>query len=107
MGRKRSPDAKQSQKVILQFPASLLKRADEIKSSLGVTRSSFIRTCVEEKIRKHEMELLHEELRRAYREMEERRLANYHEFMGGGAHEHQEQSQAQESQGQEPAEKIP
>jgi metal-responsive CopG/Arc/MetJ family transcriptional regulator len=55
-----------SRKVIVQFPESLLERAEALAESLHTDRSKLIRAAVEEKLDQLERERLEAELREGY-----------------------------------------
>ncbi|MSV27145.1 MAG: hypothetical protein EXQ52_00110 [Bryobacterales bacterium] len=55
-----------TKKVIVQFPATLLERAEALADSLHTDRSKLIRAALEEKVERLEREQLEATLREGY-----------------------------------------
>jgi len=64
--RKTKPAALGKARVLIEFPASLLKRADQAARELSKNRSELIRTAVEKMLAEMEAKQLEQELAVAY-----------------------------------------
>jgi metal-responsive CopG/Arc/MetJ family transcriptional regulator len=67
-------------KVILQFSAPLLARTKQLAEELGTSRSTLIRSAVEEKIERVDRQRLAEQLRIGYLETAERGASGQGDF---------------------------
>jgi metal-responsive CopG/Arc/MetJ family transcriptional regulator len=64
--RKTTPAALRKERVLIEFPASLLKRADQAARELSKNRSELIRTAVENLLTEMEAKQLEQQLAAAY-----------------------------------------
>jgi len=64
--RKIKPAALRKERVLIEFPASLLKRADQAARELDKNRSELIRGAVEKLLAEMEAKQLEQELAAAY-----------------------------------------
>ncbi len=64
--RKTTPAAQRKARVLIEFPASLLKRADQAARELSKNRSELIRTAVENLLTEMEAKQLEQQLAAAY-----------------------------------------
>ena len=64
--RKTKPAALRKERVLIEFPASLLKRADQAARELSKNRSELIRTAVEKMLAEMEAKQLEQDLAAAY-----------------------------------------
>lgn len=55
------------ERVLIEFPAAALRRADEAARAAGVSRSEFIRTAVERQLKAKDAEAFERELEEAYK----------------------------------------
>jgi metal-responsive CopG/Arc/MetJ family transcriptional regulator len=55
------------ERVLIEFPAAALRRADEAARAAGVSRSEFIRTAVERQLEARDAEEFERELEEAYK----------------------------------------
>jgi metal-responsive CopG/Arc/MetJ family transcriptional regulator len=64
--RKAPPSAQRKERVLIEFPAALLQRADEAARGLEMNRSGLIRNAVERLLDEMESRRFEQELARAY-----------------------------------------
>jgi metal-responsive CopG/Arc/MetJ family transcriptional regulator len=64
--RKSSPAALRKERVLIEFPATLLKRADQAARELSKNRSELIRTAVEKMLADMEAKEFEQQLAAAY-----------------------------------------
>jgi metal-responsive CopG/Arc/MetJ family transcriptional regulator len=64
--RKTPPAALRKERVLIEFPASLLKRADQAARELDKNRSELIRTAVEKMLAEMEAKEFEQKLAAAY-----------------------------------------
>jgi metal-responsive CopG/Arc/MetJ family transcriptional regulator len=68
------------ERVLVEFPKSLLKRADEVAREMNVSRSELIRGAVEARLKEIEIKRFEQELAEGYLANAEMNLALLEEF---------------------------